>query len=654
MKQARRKLFSHNLSRFIGRRCAEACRSGNSLPRESGTKLAIPIAIGTIWQIKKYRHMKLLPLLFLLVLIGCKKEIFIPISQNIEVETYAPEVVGEQLILTGAITSNPDSIVIDSIGFIVGKDETIIFSDILTVGYAEKIVSGTFSVKILDNFNESEEIYVKAFFKINGQIKYGSAKKILGKGKLLPQINSFSPSMGSTNDYVKIFGTHFTLNNSSLKVFIGDYSAEVENISNESILIKVPEYTNPEYCKIRIKADSHLIESKDTFLLYGPWVHSIQPSTIKGKATVTIKGENFSSIRGRNSVKIGRYSFDILEATENEIVAYIDARTVLPNNYKIQVMSDGHWNTNGPNFAITSNWQQLQNLPLASGVSGPCSVRIDDNIYLFNGKTNWLTLSGLTNAVFEYNTVSLKWTRKKDFPGGARMSCAQFVLNNKAYITTGYGMYESYNDLWEYDHNTDSWSKKRDFPGEGLADVRSFSYNNKGYFCFGSPNGLSLLMNEFWEYNPITDGWKQLSDFPGSSRRGAYVAVLNDKAYVIGGSYDNIPFEPDIWAYDFKSEKWEFVDYLGDIAPSSLFYENNKCYIVQTNLDKSVNQYESILYEYNPAENEITDSLFIFPGDYRYGAVTILYGSDIYYGTGSIGGNGQCINDFWKFSLENK
>jgi N-acetylneuraminic acid mutarotase len=95
------------------------------------------------------------------------------------------------------------------------------------------------------------------------------------------------------------------------------------------------------------------------------------------------------------------------------------------------------------------------------------------------------------------------------------------------------------NMVWEYDSGTNTWTKKKDIPlpSHHLAAV---GYNGKLYVFGGggqikSGGGTWVPLNNAWEFDPENNTWKALAPMP--TRRGAAVAaVVDGKIYVLGGA----------------------------------------------------------------------------------------------------------------------
>jgi N-acetylneuraminic acid mutarotase len=147
------------------------------------------------------------------------------------------------------------------------------------------------------------------------------------------------------------------------------------------------------------------------------------------------------------------------------------------------------------------------------------------------------------NDLWEYDPTLNSWTQKADFPGVGRYDAVCFVLDNRAYITTGNSLQTPVNDLWEYNPNTDTWTQKASFIGPDLEGALGLSINNLGYIITGrSLTPPFQFNNGVWQYNPINDSWIEFDLFPGELRTYSSGFVLNDKGYIISGWFFGLPY----------------------------------------------------------------------------------------------------------------
>jgi N-acetylneuraminic acid mutarotase len=107
------------------------------------------------------------------------------------------------------------------------------------------------------------------------------------------------------------------------------------------------------------------------------------------------------------------------------------------------------------------------------------------------------------NKLLEYDPVTNGWTERAPFPGSSRSSAAGFVINNKAYVGTGFdSRMQPLKGFYEYDPASNTWSRKADFAGvERYASV-GFAIGTKGYMGTGFNRDF---LNDMWSYNLSTN-----------------------------------------------------------------------------------------------------------------------------------------------------
>lgn len=139
------------------------------------------------------------------------------------------------------------------------------------------------------------------------------------------------------------------------------------------------------------------------------------------------------------------------------------------------------------------------------------------------------------------------WTQRVSMSGEKRMGAVAFVHNNKAYIVTGVYSGGTVNDLNVFDPSQaegQAWTMLRKISNvsdetydDDYAIVRSkavaFMMNNKAYISTGQ-NGS--VLKDTWEYDFATDTWAAKTAFEGAARSGASAFSLNNRAFVLLGT----------------------------------------------------------------------------------------------------------------------
>lgn len=155
-----------------------------------------------------------------------------------------------------------------------------------------------------------------------------------------------------------------------------------------------------------------------------------------------------------------------------------------------------------------------------------------------------------------HSAATAQWVHQTTFPASGRMEPFCFVVNDKAYIGSGYdASFQATVDNHEYDHSTNSWTTKKVPPFAARMGAFSFSIGQYGYVGSGSTNGGANVLTDFWRYDPATDVWTQMAAFPGVGRIEAATFVINNRGYVVGGvrSAGN---PADCWEYDPAANAW--------------------------------------------------------------------------------------------------
>lgn len=585
-------------------------------------------------------------MIFIIGLIGCKKE-----DPSISIKTLPTEIHGDSIFLRGEIVS-VGSHTISEHGFIFRIPASPSKAGYDSVFYVNRqATKGIFSIPIINDLEQDEAYYIRYFTGSTQETIYANQITILGEGKLKPAISSFTPSRGYDGDLVLINGSHFNLHDSPLKVYFGEKEATIIEINDQSILIKVPEYEFREECKIKIVQEEDVTFSEDSFTLNGPYISHFTPNNANGEVLITLTGENFSDIPWQNELIIGIHSTDIIESSDHEIKARINTTNIIPGAYPLILSAHQKKFLTEEVFTVTSPWKECPPLP----VEGFCSASVfefNNSIYICTGSTSWLSTGGYTDSFFKYEIATATWTQLNDYPGGKRIGLNSLVLGSKAYIGTGTkGGFDDYSDFWEFNPMTEEWIRMDDYPGGECSGLRSIEYQDKGYYM-----QFSIDSKPFYCFDPENKTWTELPEFPGIKRSGAELGIINDILYVVGGSNSNqSSFIPDIWAYDFSTQEWRFIsEFNSDARPNHSFTYENHFFMIEQGYNDAHDLSFMLMYEYNPETDEKVNDLYIFPGMARNRSFCIISGEKLYYGTGSIGGFGECLNDMWSYDLSSK
>ncbi len=252
----------------------------------------------------------------------------------------------------------------------------------------------------------------------------------------------------------------------------------------------------------------------------------------------------------------GIYEYDpILDANNLK-------RTISRNNPTIIVVNDkfyifGGYQKEGQTEIIDKTYEGYDpttNSTLKSGNMPDERQRFSlasyvNSIYLFGGSDNSQP-SNYNAKVYEYNTLTDKWTQKKDMPNPAQ-SMIKLNLGNKIYLMGGSGSGTYFQMIRIYDPSNDTWTVKNILPfGPEIPPVENIHViNNKIYFL----NAIEGGSGYFYEYNPVNDEFISLGLMP-LPRSGYSSTTYNEQIYVIGGSGTNGYTNNDIFNPKFLSK----------------------------------------------------------------------------------------------------
>lgn len=187
--------------------------------------------------------------------------------------------------------------------------------------------------------------------------------------------------------------------------------------------------------------------------------------------------------------------------------------------------------------------------------SGAVSFVIDNKAYVVSGydgvDREWL------QDCWSFDAEKNQWTRVDSFPAIGRTGACAFAVDGKGYVIGGYDGDNAVKlkDVWEFDPSAPAgsqWTQKNDFASTARYGAVAFTVNNTGYVCGGYDNSY---LKDLWQYDPNSDTWTAKASMPGSKRMNASVFVIDDIAYVMGGSNNSKPVD-DFWAYDYVTNTW--------------------------------------------------------------------------------------------------
>ena len=250
----------------------------------------------------------------------------------------------------------------------------------------------------------------------------------------------------------------------------------------------------------------------------------------------------------------------------------------------------------------SNTWIRKADYP-GSGGYGSFGLAIDSIGYVGGG---FDSVSNTTKDFWAYYPTTNTWIRKSDIGGPTRGGSTTFGINHKGYvcmgdtgiISGGYGSnYPSDSSLWEYNPATDSWSKKSNFIGNVRSGAVSFVVNNLAYVGTGYSYDLGyhgIFFSDFYSYNPMQDQWTASTALTGPARADAVGFAIGYNGYVGTGLIGQGCYS----SYNLN-DFWQFIPSCSSLAQSLCLVS------IDTAADKPV-----VIWE--KANKYATDSFYIY------------------------------------------
>lgn len=308
---------------------------------------------------------------------------------------------------------------------------------------------------------------------------------------------------------------------------------------------------------------------------------------------------------------------------------------------------------------LLGNWVQLDTPFGGVPRSGAVAVVLNEKAYVGTGYDNEdIDDDNIDKLKDMYEFDGNSWKQLAYMPAEAvqRDKAVGFAAAGKIYVGTGSGETSQNNrlaDFWALDPVANTWTRVADFTGGKRYGAIAFSIGNKGYVGTGNNGGW---LNDLWEYNPATDSWTEKANLAGQKREGAVVFVMNDKAYVCTGINNGRALD-DFCVYDPAQNTWAP---LRDIADT----DDNQSYDDDYNIVRSgavafvmdskayvctasATSIGSSVWEYDPSL-DLWDEKTSFEGAARRDAVGFAINNVGYVTTGRSGTSGY-FDDVWRF-----
>jgi N-acetylneuraminic acid mutarotase len=149
-------------------------------------------------------------------------------------------------------------------------------------------------------------------------------------------------------------------------------------------------------------------------------------------------------------------------------------------------------------------WSEIN--PLKDKRQQAVAFVIKDTAYVVTGTSN----SEATTRFYAYDSKNDQWLERfqiknatdgsfdDDYTTLARYGAVAFVINNKAYLTTG-----TLSNTWEFDPMTSLWTEKTQFDAASRTGAVGFSVKNRGFVGLGLASSVTL--DDLHEFDPAAE-----------------------------------------------------------------------------------------------------------------------------------------------------
>ena len=244
-------------------------------------------------------------------------------------------------------------------------------------------------------------------------------------------------------------------------------------------------------------------------------------------------------------------------------------------------------------------WTRKSDFPLGARRNS-IGFAIDGLGYVCLGGKSLLPGSEHFSDLLAYDAINDIWSVKSSFPSEPRRDAISFVIDSFAYVGLGWNNVIDFTDFLRYNANTDVWDTLNSYPGIGNGNCFSASVKGKGYVGGGKLGTSGPAFADFWEYNPSTDLWTVLGTLPFGNR-GSGVSVQIDTLIYFGMGSDGLTAYSDLWAYDPIVDQWtQLSDMPGEGRVEPVFFVANDKLVVGGGTAQDFNIVYSDYFEYDP------------------------------------------------------
>ncbi len=300
-------------------------------------------------------------------------------------------------------------------------------------------------------------------------------------------------------------------------------------------------------------------------------------------------------------------------------------------------------------FQTNAQWTEVSGPPAGFVTDHSIGFGLNGKGYLVTGTDEF---GVRRNDVYEYDPIADGFTRKGNFPGGARGFSIGDTWDGKAYI--GFGLSannQPLNDLWEYNAEDDTWNQLARCPCSARWHPAFIAHNDKIFVGMGSSANGNL--NDWWIYDMPTGSWSQGSNFPSVVRHHPYQFAIGD--YIYTGFGHGAAIYNDWYRYDPSNDTWEEMASLpgeGRVAGQQFSF-NDKGYILSGEGSDHNAMVEGEFYSYDP-EIDTWERMPDHPGNSRWAPSSFVVDGEAYIFNGIVDGFGPStwMETAYKYTFE--
>ncbi|KAH0786563.1 Kelch motif family protein [Histomonas meleagridis] len=197
---------------------------------------------------------------------------------------------------------------------------------------------------------------------------------------------------------------------------------------------------------------------------------------------------------------------------------------------------------------------------------GHCSVNIDNNIYIFGGKSNNTFPTDFIVITFDNESTPNIKTIPTKIPG--RMNFSMTYHDKTIYIFGGTTESEYFNDIWEFDILTNKYQQMKSTNTPEARSGHTLTYYNSRLYLIGGINKKNRILDEVCIYDIDIGIWSIIKGENSPSSCIYHTAnLINDKIIIHGGMNGRTNYCLDFNIFNTNNNEWEKPNIIGDRSP---------------------------------------------------------------------------------------